>query len=556
MMILDTHHFGSGHSFPDEQRLYSRIQPLIAYGYKMCSRHCYFLRIQTLAAGEDPVSALMERGVVQPRRYLLEDIHAATVELQASKIASMKVSFDMGFSYQGLEKLNVKTDLLEVFRRKSPVFYDNAFVRAHRHLGDTGLSSPEGWDEAFQTNGNHSSFDIVLIAHIPILYFEGSLRDNLQVVSEIESRLTQKLTGFQANFFNTPCVERAMPLDETGTEHFGYRDGITSPVYSSKAPKRDDEGYRKSHALGEIMLGHPRNNGDNLYASLDLTKKAHTELNLQPVPSSEKYKGFFNDSSFCVIRKMEQRVDVFNQWVDETAKRLLPQDAAMGVATNSSDPYELAKRWVKAKIMGRSVEGLLLTSSLKYGDLTSNNASEAMKANKKAKTDLNDFRFHHRDASFKPASGDDSLGLACPFASHIRRMNPRDDPVTPTIHRPVLRRGMPYSQIRNNVKTVGMLGLFFCADIVQQFEHLVGAWGQNRVMGIPDRSQTRDPIIGQHEPQANCLYLGIPQQHAQHRAAEFAEPFVITRGCAYAWFPSRATLKNLVDADELICNRV
>ena len=127
------------------------------------------------------------------------------------------------------------------------------------------------------------------------------------------------------------------------------------------------------------------------------------------------------------------------------------------------------------------------------------------------------------------------------FSSHIRRMNPRDDPVTPFIHRPLLRRGMPYEKGEKR----GMLGLFLCADIVDQFEHLVGKWAQNGVMGIPDDSRCRDPLIGNHEPQHNTFYLNSHKDDRLANLAKFVDPFVVTRGCAYIWFPSAIVLRSL-----------
>jgi hypothetical protein len=151
--------------------------------------------------------------------------------------------------------------------------------------------------------------------------------------------------------------------------------------------------------------------------------------------------------------------------------------------------------------------------------------------------------FKRRDEQGEPTPGDDAEGLGCPFSSHIRRMNPRDDPVSPFIHRPLLRRGMSYTQGQSK----GLMGLFFCADLVEQFEHLVGVWAQGRLIGTPDESNCRDPLIGNHEPQGNRFVL--PSHDAQpprNIVLKFDVPFVRTRGCMYLWFPSLSTLGNFV----------
>jgi deferrochelatase/peroxidase EfeB len=538
-MNLDSSHVGSGVSFQKNESILSCIQPLIGRGYKRCSRHCYFFSIDDSI--HDPLSALLNEGRIKSGAHLLDSLFKLSIENKNHPNLSIKAGFDIGFTFRGLQKLKIEPKLLDVFRKKSPAFSDNAFLRASRHLGDTGESAPEHWQRNFQSLDQQSGFDAVCMIHIPISQIDGRLTENVDCLQVLETHLFELLLNRQFNLqqegiqwpIQSGWIERAMPLDDLGTEHFGYRDGITAPVYSADAPEKDTQGYRDIHALGELLLGHPRNDGDNLYADLNFTKQANTHLDPQVIPREEAYKSFFNNSSFAVIRKMEQRVDRFNAWVDSAAKSLLTQDVANGVSNHPSDSYALAKRWVKSKVMGRSPDGVLLEPHMRYQDL--------LESPKASKTDPNDFHFHHRDSDGRPTAADDSQGLGCPFSSHIRRMNPRDDPVTPFIHRPVLRRGMPYT----DAKSKGMLGLFFCADIVEQFEHLVGAWGQHRVMGIPDRSRTRDPIIGQHEPETNKMYLDIPGQQSTDKVAQFTEPFVVTRGCAYVWFPSVDTLNNL-----------
>ena len=45
----------------------------------------------------------------------------------------------------------------------------------------------------------------------------------------------------------------------------------------------------------------------------------------------------------------------------------------------------------------------------------------------------------------------------------------------------------------------GFVGHFFCASIEDQFEHLVGQWGDRVPLGSADRGGARDPLIGAHE---------------------------------------------------------
>jgi hypothetical protein len=145
----------------------------------------------------------------------------------------------------------------------------------------------------------------------------------------------------------------------------------------------------------------------------------------------------------------------------------------------------------------------------------------------------------------------DQTGRGCPFGAHIRRMNPRDDPVVPIRRRPILRRGMPYGQAylrddcQNDGQDRGLLGLFFCASLEHQFEHLVGQWANDTPMGPNNRGNARDPLIGHNDP-ARHVY-DIPLSDTTALALRWLTPFVTTKGTLYAFFPSLSAIKQLAE---------
>jgi deferrochelatase/peroxidase EfeB len=541
---------GANRSFSQQPAITSALklddlQNIVRQGYINCSRRTYFLRLDSEQTGNDKgLAALKERGLIPSS---LQNIPLQLQKLTETVEKGCPNTFvDIGFTYAGLEKLKIRSELLEVFRRKSPAFHGNAFSRAQRHLGDTGLSAPQYWQPHYQDQVTGGGFHIVLIAHFPYVANSKNIpEENSACIQVFESTLLQVLLNLDvpANLtspLSGSWIEVSVPLEKPSTEHFGYRDGITFPKYSEHAPSRDEKGYRELHALGEILLGQPRNDGDNLYADLGLTHKKNANIGLQKTPFEEEYKKFFKNSSFGVLRKMEQRVEYFHQWVEKQAVDNFNTDKAMRLVETSGDPYYLSKKWIRAKLIGRTPEGDLLTPNMTMKDLQ--NVKVVAKP-------LKEKGFHVTNDGGKPLDGDDSEGSACPFSSHIRRMNPRDDSVTPFIHRPVLRRGMPYTEGGEK----GMSGLFICADIAEQFEHLLGVWANHKVLGIPDESTCKDPIIGNHEPQSNVLYLHSRPDHASKKnKVSFYEPFVITRGCAYVWFPTQSTLETLGSYTKLL----
>lgn len=563
---------GSGRSFvhscehyKNDQKILNDLQNVVLKGYRDCTRRTYFIRFSEKECETDHGLAAFKKNGEIPlyidqnkpdKRNALSRLSNLLKVVENINKGSHPIGLDIGFTFSGLEKIKIKKELLETFRKKSPAYYDNAFARGKKYLADSGLSSPQYWKEPYRKPvvcGKDFGFHLVLIAHFPYYFPCLHPQENIARIQKFESRMSRILLdipviratketiqavcsgwGVQRNW-----IEVSTPLEKTDTEHFGYKDGITAPIYSEKAPPRDENGYRKVHALGEILLGHKRNDGDNLYADLGLSYKKNAKIGLQAIPVNQVKNEFFKNSSFGVLRKMEQRVEKFNAWVKHQAESNFKQDAALGLPSNTNDLYSYSKNLIRSKVMGRTPSGTLLIPGMTIKDIRDDIVKPVI--NGKTVNLGEEGGFHRHDADGEIASDDDSQGRACPFSSHIRRMNPRDDPITPFIHRPVLRRGMPYTEKDSK----GLSGLFICADIEEQFEHLVGKWANNRVLGIPDDSTCKDPIIGNHEPQNNVLYLySHPDTDNKKDKVSFDEPFVITRGCAYIWFPANSTLKN------------
>lgn len=537
------------------------VQPFIRDGYSKCSRRVYFIRFSSKKS--DGVEDFCKNGEID-----LNDIPAAELLTRLTHLNPPDfVSFDIAFTYTGLEKLGVKPELLEVFRKKIPSFYENAFLRASKKLGDTGLSDPTEWADIYRKNSG-KGFDLILIAHfgllastdpyIPLSQPPAPRATNTALIAEFESRLIKQIFNLKANdtsalALTANWIEESIPLNTRGI-YFGYLDGLTSPQYQLKPKDEKTKVNKNIHALGEILLGYPRNDGDNAFADLRLTPKRTANTDPQAIPIDEHYKCFFKDSSFGVLRKIQQRTQVFDKWLDDKAEKMVCGDYEWDQIYPSPPtvtrpynypfelPFGLTKEWIKAKLLGRTATGMLLTPTSKTTDLL--------------KSALNQFD-KNKEGDFHTASQTgavaDAEGRGCPFSSHIRRMNPREDPVTPFIYRPLLRRGMPYTTASKSFgeAEVGLSGLFICADIAEQFEHLVGVWANGHVLGVKDASNCRDPLIGNHggdgaaKTRGEFFLNSKAERNPKNQITQFDEPFVVTRGCAYVWFPSVSTLATL-----------
>ena len=147
----------------------------------------------------------------------------------------------------------------------------------------------------------------------------------------------------------------------------------------------------------------------------------------------------------------------------------------------------------------------------------------------------------------------DPQGFRCPFASHIRRTNPRDslgdnpeDAIKSAQRRRIVRRGamygpvLPAGQYHSDGKSRGLL--FFCinANIRRQFEFIQQSWVNNP--NFHGLNNERDPLIGIN-PDGSARTMTVPDPLG--RQSLNLPNFVSVKGGAYFFLPSISALKFL-----------
>jgi deferrochelatase/peroxidase EfeB len=269
------------------------------------------------------------------------------------------------------------------------------------------------------------------------------------------------------------------------TAHFGYRDGVANPPIRG-LHRPDDDG--DAHAPGEFLLGYDNDDRFNPWF-----------LGAEPAAAA-----FFRNASFAAFRQMAQDEAGFQAWVADTAR-------ASGQA----------QEWVMAKLCGRWPDGRLMTAD---GRPPPGAGADGVPRN---------------TFDFKA----DPQGLGCPFGAHIRRMNPRSDGLSQRQPRPLLRRGMPYGPrwrgdgSASDAQPRGLLGLFFCASLEDQFEHVLANWAMKNPLGPPHRGTAQDPLIGQHDDPAAVFDVPMPGGAPSLRWRGLRS-FTTTVGTAYLLYPA------------------
>jgi deferrochelatase/peroxidase EfeB len=163
---------------------------------------------------------------------------------------------------------------------------------------------------------------------------------------------------------------------------------------------------------------------------------------------------------------------------------------------------------------------------------------------------LNDYEYVNADGSGDPK------GFRCPVGAHMRRINPRGQPVTGqgqpggsnNTHR-LIRRGMPYGpnydpKLPYDGIERGLLGYFINSSIENQYEFVLGHLVNDSEFAGAVRlnPKSKDPMIGTQNP-AESIFV-IPQGNGAPpiKITGFST-FVTTKAAAYCFLPSVTAIK-------------
>lgn len=400
---------------------------------------------------------------------------------------------NIGFTSIGLRALGLHENNLQSFIRE----FREGMVTPHRQrlLGDYDSNNPKNWKWGGPDNEP---------VHIILMAFNFN-----------EEKMNAQTLLLQKKFIE--CGLKAVFVLDTqtfpeGREHFGFRESISQPAIIGSGI----EGLKNDNIKpGEFVLGYK--NEYDVYPDTPLLKEQQgaTEMLADDVDGSGK-KDIGRNGTFFVLRQLKEDVDGFWNFLNEKSKN---DDGSL----NAHESTKLA-----AKMMGRWPGGAPLVT---YPDKDPGIIS-----------DENDFVY----------TDTDKLGLKCPFGSHIRRTNPRDNfeetgpsnSLQLTRKHRIMRRVRSYGETFTGSATnhkpndeVGILFGCFNADISRQFEFIQYTWAN-----YPKFKQLYadpDPFIGVRENPGSDVEqkFTIPQE-TNNKYITGLKSFVTVKGGAYFFFPS------------------
>ncbi len=398
---------------------------------------------------------------------------------------------NLGLTCSGLltlhPELERQLDGYEAFRqgasgRRTDEYGDTTTTAAL--LGDEGDSGPEGW-----VIGGPAGEPVDALVTV------AADREDELLGRVAEERARARRAGL------TVLLEQrgdTLPGERRGTEHFGFRDGISQPGVRGftravvRRGREEDADHPGSPviAAGEFVLGEVGERGHGLAARRRAAPR------------------WMRDGSFQVFRRLLQDVP---GWRAEVQRLRGPSMTAEALG---------------AKVVGRWPDGTPLAPA-------------------RGRRGSNDFDY-----------GDDQEGYHTPRFAHIRKTNPRSDEVFGDRAHRILRRGIPFGPPldpgaagdRWAHAERGLLFNAFMASIEDQFEFVQRNWVNNPLFpSVPlDAGRLRDAAVDGHDPLIGvgshpCVLRGGGQRD---RPLDFRR-FVRTTGAVYAFAPSLEALRAL-----------
>ncbi|HEX8067383.1 MAG TPA: Dyp-type peroxidase [Thermoleophilaceae bacterium] len=447
---------------------------------------------------------------------------------------------NVGFSHQGLGKLlaggSHEADLEQ--------FEDEAFsaglAARSSLLGDPTDPAAEGNPANWVVGGPGQDADVLLVF--------GA--DRPEALAEVLQEVRDDAT---ANGMAVLYEEQGAKLDDVGSEHFGFQDGVSQPGVRGRYSD-DPDSFVTQRTIdpsavpdswlyglpgqllvwpGEFVFGYPGAGADPLVAGA---------VNL-PGPEWSR------NGSYLSFRRLRQDVPGFWRFLTEQAGQLAGQPGFEGWTAERLGA-NLIGRWKSGAPVARVPDADV--PELGVDRLANNNFGFA--------ADSEALPLVGGGSDAFPEAEADPVGLTCPLAAHIRKVQPRETPNDlggrrASQSRRLLRRGLPYGPQMTDPfgpdpadGDRGLLFVSYQASLREQFEFLCTTW-----MGSPlnPRSPSGfDMVVGENGQPGEgrvkqCVLFGTG---AAQGAVSSDSDFVIPTGGGYFFSPSIGALTDVLAA--------
>jgi Dyp-type peroxidase family len=537
------------------------IQGNVLVGFNKDYQTFLFLQITKPEVGKAWLRLLAPHVATTEEVLAFRRLYRALRRRRAGEPAGLAATWvNVAFTYEGIKKLTSEAE--------ADLFPSDAFrvglAARSGVLGDPTDPRAEGHPANWVVGGPGNRPDVLLVvASDSAAALKAEVR---RLKAEIKA-LQGTAPGKRSRGGLRVIYEQAganLPGRLGGHEHFGFKDGVSQPGVRgrvSAAPQdfltprlldaqdpRARTFARPGQPLiwpGQFVLGYP-------------LQDAHDDLN--PAPAAEVSPAWARNGSFLVFRRLRQDVARFRAFARVQAALLAAKPAFAGMTAERFAAL-MVGRWPSGAPVARSPD----------------QDNEELGRNPLAN---NAFGFaaatappvlcpgaHVPPDPFPPAPADRD-GVRCPFAAHVRKINPRDETTDQggprrTLQLRLLRRGIPYgAPLADPADPAdpgdkgdrGLLFVSYQAFLEDQFEFLAQGWANSPVnpqgYDAPQGKQDagHDPVIGQNgDPAAareRSFVLRGPD--GSFETIRLPQEWVVATGGDYFFAPSISALKDVL----------
>lgn len=436
---------------------------------------------------------------------------------------------NIGLTYNGLSKLNVvkQKDL-----GKFPPSFRNG-----PWSGDPQKSLTDKYDENsdpkkwWQGENNSKNEALHCIVHAYAL--SSNLLEN--IISEITNSAINNGLEEIIPLANNKRLYQTIIEDNPHKVHFRYTDSISQP----SAQNSGVSGFNPNpQDLNNFLVGY------------------NTGSISQPGPIDRSSAGTFaKDGCYNAFRVLYQDVFTFNQFLKNQVIEFKEELSFLGFNDQQLE------EWFAAKLCGRWRNGSPL---INYPDQPGEDTSASISDNNFGYAELDSFPPNNPNNT--EVKDDIKSSISCPFSSHIRVSNTRNQNLKEkeggTGAPRLIRRGVPYgASLDNNAneddqKDRGLIGMFLCGNLSNQFERLYGWMNLNNFSDQPIfnvSNPPQDALIGNRALVGKNVngYAGvvgsfeIPLSNGKNIIIPELPQFLATRGTAYCFLPSMNSLAQI-----------
>jgi Dyp-type peroxidase family len=338
--------------------------------------------------------------------------------------------------------------------------------------------------------------------------------------------------------------------DLPGHEHFGFKDGLSQPSVRGRISENPDvlleprliaPGQSDAEKLsrpgqpllwpGLFVFGYP----------------VQTREDGSPFDPGPVTPEWLRNGSFLVFRRLRQDVAAFRDFMEKAASEIA-QRPGFSWMTRAVLETMFVGRWPSGAPLIRSP----LVDPGPGGLADNHFLWETPVSPVLLRPEIG------RPGTVSGAPGDVG-GRICPHASHIRKVNPRDQDTElgdafDTLTRRILRRGIPFGPPlpdpapEGDAIERGLLFLCYQRSIVDQFEVISQNWANNPQTPKPGG---HDPIIGQSTEATlrQRVFEVKDRGPALPQEVLISQEWVITSGGGYFFAPSLKTLREKLTGD-------